>query len=89
MTAPDLEAISAEFLTQCAPCDFAMRGACNCPKRDYRGTMLDLVREVERYREALTSLAGDCESFPADHPWAAALTSTAHRVRLILAGERP
>lgn len=50
-TSLDLRAIEEEFLNQCGPCDFGMSGACDCATRDYRGTMLDLVREVERLRE--------------------------------------
>jgi hypothetical protein len=51
MTALNLEAISAEFLNQCGPCDFGIDSTgCNCSKRDFRPAMLDLVREVERLR---------------------------------------
>lgn len=58
MTALDLNAISAEFLNQCGPCDFGVDSAgCNCPGRDYRSTMLDLVREVERLRESIGTAA--------------------------------
>lgn len=89
MTALDLEAITAEFLNQCGSCDGPGNTSCTCTTRDYRPTMLALVREVERYRETLEDLAKDCESFPGDHAWAAALASTASRLRLILAGERP
>lgn len=48
-----------------------------------------LIAEVERYRDTLEDLAKDCEAFPEDHRWAAIMTATAVRVRLILAGERP
>lgn len=90
MTAPiDLTAISSEFMNQCPSCDAGLPKGCTCSRLDYRPAMLALIQEVERYREALTDLAGDCEAFPADHPWAAALVSTAARLRLILAGERP
>lgn len=44
----DLDAIKAEFLTQCGPCDFGIGDICNCAKRDYRSTMPALVAEVER-----------------------------------------
>lgn len=77
----DLKAIEAEFLNQCGPCDFAMPGACNCSKRDYRGTMLDLVREVETLRRRLDAstlaarqaVAADIERMPfslGDKGWA-------------------
>ncbi len=90
MTAPlNLDAVSAEFLTQCGSCDASLPMSCACTDRGYRPTMLALVREVERYRETLTDLAGDCESFPEDHRWSAIMTATALRLRLILAGERP
>ncbi len=46
----DLTAISDEFLNQCGSCDFGLPAACECPKRDHRSAMLDLVREVERLR---------------------------------------
>jgi hypothetical protein len=47
----DLTAITSEFLQQCGPHDFGVDNAgCNCPTRDYRPVMLDLVREVERLR---------------------------------------
>lgn len=70
----DLKAIEDEFLNQCAPCDFAIPGACNCSKRDYRGTMLDLVREVERLRRrvdaatlaARQAVAADIERMPCE-----------------------
>jgi hypothetical protein len=48
-----------------------------------------LIAEVERYRDTLEDLAKDCEAFPEDHTWAAIMTATAVRLRLILAGERP
>lgn len=89
MTALDLEAISAEFLRQCGSCDAGVSVICTCVGRDYRPTMLDLLREVERFRETLEDLAKDCEAFPEDHAWAAIMTATALRLRLILAGERP
>jgi hypothetical protein len=53
----DLKAIEDEFLNQCGPCDFAMPGACNCSTRDFRSTMLDLVREVEKLRRRLDAAA--------------------------------
>ncbi|WP_433731130.1 hypothetical protein ACQP2Y_21895 [Actinoplanes sp. CA-051413] len=90
MTAPlDLDAISAEFLTQCGSCDAGVSVICTCAGRDYRPTMITLVREVERYRDTLEDLAKDCEAFPEGHTWAAIMTATAVRLRLILAGERP
>ncbi len=49
----DLGAIEDEFLVQCGPCDYGLSGGCACPRRDYRSTMLALVREVERLREVL------------------------------------
>jgi hypothetical protein len=50
----DLEAVKKEFLVQCGICDFGILGACNCPERDYRSTMDNLVRELEwrRSRES-------------------------------------
>lgn len=58
MSAPlDLSAVTAEFLQQCPACDIAMpEHGCNCPQRDYRSTMLDLVREVERLRTEVATL---------------------------------
>ncbi len=53
MTAVDLEAITAEFLQQCGSCDAGIPAPCTHPERDYRPTMLGLVREVERLRVAL------------------------------------
>ncbi len=47
---PDLDAISAEFLNQCGPCDFAMPGACECSQADYRPPLSELVSEVSRLR---------------------------------------
>jgi hypothetical protein len=52
-------------------------------------TILALVREVEHYRDTLEDLAKDCEAFPESHHWAAIMTATGVRLRLILAGERP
>jgi hypothetical protein len=85
----DLPAILDEFVNQCGSCDAGMAVACICSKRDFRPVMLSLVHEIDRYRDAITDLAGDCEAFPEDHAWATALASTAARLRLILAGERP
>jgi hypothetical protein len=90
MTAPlDLDAISAEFLNQCGSCDAGISVNCACADRDYRPTMLALVREAKHYRDTLEDLAKDCEAFPEGHAWAAIMTATAVRLRLILAGERP
>jgi hypothetical protein len=87
----DLKAIEAEFLQQCGSCEYGVdSAACNCPKRDYRNTMSALVAEVEQLREGLESLAVNyCEGWPTDHPASNFAAATAHRVRLILAGERP
>ena len=52
-------------------------------------TVLALVREVERLREALADLAYDCEGMPAEHATPKMFDATARRIRLILAGERP
>lgn len=54
MTAPlDLEAIANEFLQQCGLHDAGISSTCACAERDYRPTMLALVREVERLRTEL------------------------------------
>lgn len=53
MSALDLKAIAEEFLGECGSCDAGMPTSCACPKRDYRPTMLELVREVERLRESI------------------------------------
>lgn len=90
MSAPiDLDAIAYEFLGQCGSCDGPGNTVCTCSQLDYRPTLLALVREVERYRDTLEDLAKDCEAFPEDHTWAAIMTATGVRLRLILAGERP
>jgi hypothetical protein len=56
VTALDLPSIQEEFLNQCGPCDLGVPAQCNCPKRDFRPTMLDLFREVERQRKLLDIL---------------------------------
>jgi hypothetical protein len=53
----DLEAIGAEFLNQCPPCDHGLLKPCTCASRDYRPTMLDLVREVTRLRTAMLDMS--------------------------------
>lgn len=53
----DLDAIAAEFLNQCPPCDFGLLKPCSCAGRDYRPTMLALVREVERLRAEMADIA--------------------------------
>ncbi|MEU4558597.1 hypothetical protein AB0F72_09405 [Actinoplanes sp. NPDC023936] len=50
MTVPDLEAITAEFLPVCGPCDLGVPAKCVCSQRDHRPVMLQLVREIERLR---------------------------------------
>lgn len=57
MTSLDLDAISAEFLNQCGPCDFAVAGLCSCSDHDFRPAMLALGREVERLRTTLAAVA--------------------------------
>lgn len=54
----DLEAVRTEFLVQCGSCDYGLAMGCVCPARDYRGTMLDLVTEVEDLRAALAERTG-------------------------------
>ncbi len=49
----DLDAVKAEFLALCGSCDAGLPMACACSPRDFRGTMSDLVAEVEALREAL------------------------------------
>lgn len=69
MTALNLEAISAEFLNECGPCDFAIGSACTCSDRDFRPTMLALVREVERLRASMFGTAdalNECVDVVAD-----------------------
>lgn len=66
MTAPlDLDAISAEFLAQCGSCDAGILVICACADRDYRPTMLALVREVERLRAEMSGTA-DCAAEAAE-----------------------
>ena len=50
MTALDLDAIASEFLQQCGLHDAGISATCACAERDYRPTMLALVREVEQLR---------------------------------------
>lgn len=53
----NLEAITAEWLNQCGPCDYGMpEYGCTHPGGDYRPVMLELVREVERLSEAMSSV---------------------------------
>lgn len=47
----DLNAVIAEFLNQCGSCDAGLSMSCTCPTRDYRPTMLALVREIEDLRK--------------------------------------
>lgn len=49
----DLEEVEKEFLVQCGICDFGILGACNCPTRDYRSTMDNLIRELRWRREVM------------------------------------
>jgi len=50
----DLEAIKAEWLNQCGPCDYGMpEYGCTHPSGDYRPVMLSLVEEIERLRLAV------------------------------------
>lgn len=65
MTALDLDAISAEFLKQCGPCDAGVPAACACSSRDYRPTMRNIVREVERLRNTMLGMADGFESYAA------------------------
>lgn len=50
MTVLDLDAIASEFLQQCGLHDAGLSATCACAESDYRPTMLDLIREVERLR---------------------------------------
>ncbi len=52
----DLEAISAEFLKQCGYCDAGVSFTCTCSGRDFRPTMLELVREVKDLRAEVAEL---------------------------------
>lgn len=52
-------------------------------------TVLALVAEVERLREALADLAYDCDGMPAEHATPKMFAATVTRIRRILAGERP
>ena len=85
----DLEAISAEFLNVCGPCDIGMPTVCTCAERDPRPVMLELVREITRLRDALNDLASDTETMPDDRVTPAMFAAAARLMRLILAGERP
>jgi hypothetical protein len=58
----DLAAIEAEFLVECGPCDYGLPMGCNCPERDYRSTMLDLVEEVRLLRQALVAPCLGCRT---------------------------
>lgn len=64
-TTLDLDAISAEFLNQCGICDLGVGSPCTCSSRDYRPTMLALVREVERLRNTMLGMADGFESYAA------------------------
>ena len=56
--ATDLDAIKAEWLNQCGPCDYGMpEYGCSHPTDDYRPVLMELVREVEQLR-ALTRSVG-------------------------------
>jgi hypothetical protein len=44
----DLDAIEAEFLSECGVCDAGLPLPCSCTHLDYRPTMLALVAEVRR-----------------------------------------
>jgi hypothetical protein len=57
MTALDLDAIGDEFLNVCGFCDAGMPSSCTCSERDFRPTMLALVREVERLRAVMVEVA--------------------------------
>jgi hypothetical protein len=69
VTTLDLEGISAEFLTQCGSCDAGLPTSCTCPKRDFRPTMLELVREVERQRELIEVLRDTMVQFDTLNLW--------------------
>lgn len=49
----DLKAIQEKWLRQCGACDAGLPMSCVCPEEDYRPTMLELVREVERLRKVI------------------------------------
>lgn len=54
----DLFKRAEPFLNVCGACDLGMPTSCTCPTGDSRPVLLDLVREVERLRAALSAAAG-------------------------------
>lgn len=50
MTELDIEAIAAEHLKQCGPCDYGLPMACQCPTGDPRSAISRLIDEVKRLR---------------------------------------
>lgn len=45
------------FMRPCGPCDFGLAEfGCSCPREDFRGTVADLVGEIERLRERVRKL---------------------------------
>lgn len=51
----DLDAIAAEHLSQCGPCDYALPYPCQCSKADPRPVIARLVDELKRLRAELAS----------------------------------
>jgi hypothetical protein len=71
-------------------CDCGVwRDHTRCNHREQDADEAKVIADVARYEETLADLAGDCESYPADHEAAGVMIATARRIRLILAGERP
>lgn len=70
------------FLNQCGSCDYGVLVPCTCPKPDYRPVMLDLVREVERLRAAMSDIAASLDR------WALECTANADAATMRTIGER-